>query len=399
MTSLRLLPLLLLLGAVSYVQGANLCFFPNGRQAKDVPCDPTAAVSMCCGSVAACLSNGLCKDESTTNSTGVAYARGTCTDPTWQSPFCPQNCQLNQDTMRNSSAYDFRANGVQVWECDAQGFGQPARYCCESAAEKTRCCATSSALFRLASASPGNALPIQTYPPPVSSFATKSATPGTAGLPNPTPTGPMDPSGGNAQSPAPTAAPTGPPVVAAPPSESTDASGAKPTNVKVPASPILDTNGMVTGPGGQPMIDMSMHRSSMTAMGVGAGFGGAALSAMLVMILVHCLHRRRENAVEAGQGSFRVLSSARRPSDKGGSGFRILSHGRSPSQQWLVRPNIPNLSETSGVSGSIVDSPIGVGQMLVGELPPRRPLPALPVAMKRKTPLAELPDMRARAYW
>lgn len=96
MTPLRLLQLLLLLGTVSYVQGANLCFFPNGRQAKDVPCDPTAAVSMCCGSVAACLSNGLCKDESTTNSTGVAYARGTCTDPTWQSPFCPQNCQLSK---------------------------------------------------------------------------------------------------------------------------------------------------------------------------------------------------------------------------------------------------------------------------------------------------------------
>lgn len=451
--------------------------------------------------------------------------------------------------MRNSSAYDFRANGVQVWECDAQGFGQPARYCCESAAEKTRCCATSSALFRLASASPGNALPIQTYPPPASSFTTKSATPGTAGLPNPTPTGPMEPSGGNTQSPAPTAAPTEPPVAAAPPPESSpsspsDAAGAKPTNVKVPASPIYDTNGMTTGPGGQPMIDMSMHRSSMTAMGVGAGFGGAALSAMLVMILIHCLHRRRENVVETGQGSFRVLSEARRPSDKGASGFRVLSHGRSPSQQWLVRPNMselgqghsrhnscsshtgtlrngscssqnsghgqdsldrggggggsgggggasggpsggygsvgayntvpaatcansqhaiferavqncgapvmghppgsvdpqraapvwngitygtkpnemramdertiaaidtmianggpgtsPNLSETSGVSGSLADSPIGVGQILVGELPPRRPLPAPPVAMKRRTPLAELPDMRARAYW
>ncbi|KAL8371579.1 hypothetical protein RB595_001397 [Gaeumannomyces hyphopodioides] len=544
MTSLRLLQLLLLLGAVSYVQAASLCFFPNGRQSKDVPCDPTAEVSMCCGSVAACLSNGLCKDESTTNSTGVAYARGTCSDPTWQSPFCPQNCQLNQDTMRNRSAYDFRANGVQVWECDAQGFGQPARYCCESAAEKTRCCATSSALFRLASASPGNALPIQTYPPPVSSFATRSATPGTTGIPKPTAI--PDASRSSMQAPAPTPAP-----VAAPLSSSTDAAGAKPTNVKVPASPALDTNGIATGPGGEQMMDMSMYRSSMTAMGVGAGIGGAALSAMLVMLVIHCLRRRREAAmVETGQGTFRVLSGGRRPSDRGGTGFRVLSHGRSPSQQWLVRPNMselgsghsrhsscsshsgilrngsycsqnnghhgqeavdrgfgpgtcggagggygsvaaystvvpgaaapvnpqqaifergvqqpgfavaghppgsvdphraaaaaagaagsppmwnginyggrfnemramdertiaaidtmiaaggtdgsPNLSETSGVSGSLADSPIGVGQMLVGELPLRRLQPPLPIAMKRKTPLAELPDTQTRQYW
>lgn len=84
-----------LLVVAPVTQAANLCFFPGGKQAADVPCDLKAQVSMCCGSVAACLSNGLCKDEKTTNETGVAYARGTCTDPTWQSPICPQHCQLS----------------------------------------------------------------------------------------------------------------------------------------------------------------------------------------------------------------------------------------------------------------------------------------------------------------
>ncbi|EHA52756.1 hypothetical protein MCOR27_002638 [Pyricularia oryzae] len=234
-----------LLVVAPVTQAANLCFFPGGKQAADVPCDLKAQVSMCCGSVAACLSNGLCKDEKTTNETGVAYARGTCTDPTWQSPICPQHCQLNQDTPRNSSAFDFRLNGVQMWECDAQGYGNPANYCCESAAEKTRCCATQSAVFRLAAATPGNALAIQTYIPPVPTPTTLQTAPApTSGL---------------------------------------DSARATSTGAPVPGPAAANSNG-------------PLDRNGLIAVGVGAGLGGAALASIVVMLLVRRMTRRDQTS-------------------------------------------------------------------------------------------------------
>ncbi|KAK1990069.1 hypothetical protein LX36DRAFT_621287 [Colletotrichum falcatum] len=181
---------LALLSSSTFIAGAqakaSLCYYPGGVQAaKDVPCDPDAEVSMCCGSVNACLSNGLCKDDSTTNSTGIAYARGTCSDPTWRSPICPQNCQLNQDTLMNKNAFDFRLNGVQVWQCDGQGFGVPGKFCCESIAEKTRCCSTPAAVFGpLIPATPGNAAAVQTYDAGAASpSATSTPTPADATSP------------------------------------------------------------------------------------------------------------------------------------------------------------------------------------------------------------------------
>ena len=68
------------------------CYFPAGNEAHgNVPCDPTAAVSACCGARANCLPNGLCKVPSTSNPNYVA--RGACTDSTWNSPQCVQHCQ------------------------------------------------------------------------------------------------------------------------------------------------------------------------------------------------------------------------------------------------------------------------------------------------------------------
>jgi hypothetical protein len=133
---------------------------------------------MCCSSARACLSNGLCLLDNTGENTGISYARGTCTDRTWANAACPQRCQLstsinnfanwssaNQsveqtdtDSINNSSAYDFRSGGVQVWQCGSEGYAKVATYCCESAAEKTRCCSTATAQFLLPSASIGNAL-------------------------------------------------------------------------------------------------------------------------------------------------------------------------------------------------------------------------------------------------
>ncbi|KAL2268028.1 hypothetical protein VTJ83DRAFT_2874 [Remersonia thermophila] len=161
------LPLLLAVAAAPSARGAIRCFFPNGDvNPEDVPCDPGAPVSMCCGSRDACLSSGLCLNPGTGPTRGISFARGTCTDQTWKSPICPQKCRINQDSATNSSAYNFGAGGVQVWECIGQGYEDPGAYCCESAREKTRCCETHTAVFTLPGASIGNALPVQTFPAP-----------------------------------------------------------------------------------------------------------------------------------------------------------------------------------------------------------------------------------------
>jgi hypothetical protein len=149
------MPLLLLLLTLSpIIIAGNICYLPNGDTATDVPCDPSAEHTQCCWSHGACLTNGLCA-LSATNSTGISYVRGTCTDKTWSSPLCPQQCQLNQDTAFNSSAYDFRKGGVQIWQCGSQGYAKEAEYCCESAAESQRCCETQTAVFTLGAARVG----------------------------------------------------------------------------------------------------------------------------------------------------------------------------------------------------------------------------------------------------
>lgn len=70
------------------------CYYPNGQiNSTDIPCDPNASVSMCCGDPALCLSNGLCR--ATNNppmDKNISYARGTCTDNQWGSSICPQHC-------------------------------------------------------------------------------------------------------------------------------------------------------------------------------------------------------------------------------------------------------------------------------------------------------------------
>lgn len=73
--------------------GASQCYYPSGSKSSDVPCDPDAEVSMCCGSRDACLSSGLCRIDGTGANVGISYARGTCTDQTWGSPICPQRCR------------------------------------------------------------------------------------------------------------------------------------------------------------------------------------------------------------------------------------------------------------------------------------------------------------------
>jgi hypothetical protein len=76
-------------------RGASQCYFPSGSKSSDVPCDPDADVSMCCGSRDACLSSGLCLIPGTGPDEGIGFARGSCTDQSWDSAICPQRCQIS----------------------------------------------------------------------------------------------------------------------------------------------------------------------------------------------------------------------------------------------------------------------------------------------------------------
>lgn len=72
------------------------CFFPNGALAPaDRACNPDAEDSFCCFTGQGCLSNGLCLvNPHVMDDTEFVYARGTCTDPTWDSHLCPNFVSL-----------------------------------------------------------------------------------------------------------------------------------------------------------------------------------------------------------------------------------------------------------------------------------------------------------------
>ena len=88
-------------GDLDFEDGENsaVCYFPAGNVAYgNVPCDPNAEVSICCGDREHCLANGLCAVGDTSDglggflNSGVEFARGSCTDPTWEDPTCFQHC-------------------------------------------------------------------------------------------------------------------------------------------------------------------------------------------------------------------------------------------------------------------------------------------------------------------
>ncbi|KAK6339629.1 hypothetical protein TWF718_009025 [Orbilia javanica] len=75
----------------SYTNGA--CYFPDGSQSSDQPCDTSASNSMCCAVGTSCLMNGVCHSFTTVNQEYVStYARGSCTDQSWGSSACINEC-------------------------------------------------------------------------------------------------------------------------------------------------------------------------------------------------------------------------------------------------------------------------------------------------------------------
>ena len=86
----KLIPLILLSTRACVAAERRKCYYPNGDLVlADSPCDPDAEHSACCGAPpfgVACLSNKLCRTQP------GDFSRGSCTDPTWQSPECPSFC-------------------------------------------------------------------------------------------------------------------------------------------------------------------------------------------------------------------------------------------------------------------------------------------------------------------
>ena len=67
------------------------CYFPSGDVATgNVPCNNNTDMSSCCASPSDCFANGLCLVNNDTDT--VEFGRGGCTDQTWQSSNCFQQC-------------------------------------------------------------------------------------------------------------------------------------------------------------------------------------------------------------------------------------------------------------------------------------------------------------------
>ncbi|KAL6714057.1 hypothetical protein ACLMJK_008551 [Lecanora helva] len=83
--------LFLSLSLTAHLSAAQLlpCYDKNGKVVGDVPCDPAANVSACCGASYKCVTSLYCE-------AGTGFQlMGTCTDPTWNDPECPFQ-QLNR---------------------------------------------------------------------------------------------------------------------------------------------------------------------------------------------------------------------------------------------------------------------------------------------------------------
>jgi hypothetical protein len=71
------------------------CYFPDGTiPRQDTPCR-SSGFSTCCGAGYACLSNNLCmltKHVANPIEGQSIHVRGSCTDESWNSEFCPNIC-------------------------------------------------------------------------------------------------------------------------------------------------------------------------------------------------------------------------------------------------------------------------------------------------------------------
>jgi hypothetical protein len=78
------------------IKGIMQCYYPNGESDDGLhPCNATAAVSHCCRASDVCITNGFCF------SSGLnAVVRRGCTDKTFNSTECPQQCTIGRQFLR-----------------------------------------------------------------------------------------------------------------------------------------------------------------------------------------------------------------------------------------------------------------------------------------------------------
>ncbi|KAK0659672.1 hypothetical protein DIS24_g3870 [Lasiodiplodia hormozganensis] len=91
------------------------CYYPDGNTiSDDVPCDSSAEQSACCGSGATCMMNGLCLNYG-------LFSRGSCTDSSWESDACPQQCtDYNPSEGAGIKLCTRASNGASIWTCGSQ---------------------------------------------------------------------------------------------------------------------------------------------------------------------------------------------------------------------------------------------------------------------------------------
>ncbi|KAL8794381.1 MAG: hypothetical protein Q9195_003079 [Heterodermia aff. obscurata] len=127
-----------LFAVLGFAWASSLCYYPDGTDSDDIPCHPTADVSFCCARASACLSNLVCENPPNRASgfTGD-YARGSCTDKSWNSTACPQFCQTEVPN-----------EGCPMTSCMPDG-----DWCCTVTG--ANCCGDTGNLLKL-----GNAMPV-----------------------------------------------------------------------------------------------------------------------------------------------------------------------------------------------------------------------------------------------
>ena len=89
-------------------QAERKCYYPNGDEAAyDTPCTNADGFTACCADGYICMSNGLCHRDSDDTENDLIFDRGSCTDQSWESDYCPQFCTANQ-----------RGGGHSMLRCD-----------------------------------------------------------------------------------------------------------------------------------------------------------------------------------------------------------------------------------------------------------------------------------------
>ena len=64
------------------------CYYLDGSLGIDLPCDPSANVSACCGQDWTCSTNIYCGHSYGGKDDGIKNV-GSCTDKSWRDPACP----------------------------------------------------------------------------------------------------------------------------------------------------------------------------------------------------------------------------------------------------------------------------------------------------------------------